>query len=228
MDVSEPESKSRRDLITKLLPYVAVSTIKAGISASPLNVLTAAATKYNQDAEKTMGMVRDLLPLIPGFEKLQVAVVGSNAVSLVLQRQDLLSCGEVYLSKLFKQEGSAGAPAGAPQGEVERGAFPYVLHLPFKNVYLKVVEDLTLTEVSDLLDLARRLSPAEVWVVVDSGRAIDQRFDPVFVSETKILRGRVKSVSTAEMLREFFGGKFAVTIQRVDQNSVKVTLRLPG
>jgi len=226
--VSEPESKSRRDLITKLLPYVAVSTIKAGISASPLNVLTAAATKYNQDAEKTMGAVKDLLPLIPGFEKLQVTVVGSNAVSLVLQRQDLLSCGEVYLSKVFKQDGSDGARSGSPQGEAEKRMFPYVLYLPLKNVYLKVVEDLTLADVSSLVEFARKLNPAEVWVVVDSGRTVDQKLDPVFVSESKILRGRVKSVSTAEMLREFFGGKFAVTLQPADQNSLKVTLRLLG
>jgi hypothetical protein len=225
--VSEPvESKSKRDLITKLLPYVAFSAIKAGVSGSPLNVLTAAATKYNEDAEKTKGLVRDLLPLIPGFEKLQITVVGSNAVSLVMQRQDLLSCGEVYLSKVFKQEGADGAPAGPPMGEGEKQMFPYVLRLPFKSVYLKVVEDLTLSEASSLVDFARKVNPAEVWVVVDSGRSFDQKLDPVFVSENKILRGRVKSVSTAEMLREFFGGKFAVALERVDQNSVKVTLRL--
>jgi len=224
--LSEPESKSRRDLITKLLPYVAVSTIKAGITGSPLNVLTAAATKYNQEAEKTKGLVKDLLPLIPGFEKLQVTVVGSNAVSLVLQRQDLANCAEVYLSKVFKQEGASGAPAGPPQGEAEKGLFHYVLRLPSRSVYLKLVQDLSLAEVSELMDFGRRANPAEVWVVADSGRSFDQRLDPVFISENKVLRGRVKSVSTNEMLREFFGGRFAVATERAEKDALKVTLRL--
>jgi len=225
--MSEPvDQQSRRDLITKLLPYVAMSAIKVGIAGSPINVLTSAATKYNEDAEKTKGLVRDLLPLIPGYEKLQVSVVGSNAVSLVMQRQDLLSCAEVYLSKVFKLEGSGNAPAGPTRTDSEESMFPYVLRLPFKSVYLNVVEQLTDEGVSRILEFARKANPAEVWIVSDSGKRVDQRLDPVFVSENKILRGRVKSVTTAEMLREFFGGKFGATLEKLDQGSLKVTLRL--
>lgn len=218
------DPKSRRDLITKLLPYVAMSAIKAGIAGSPLNVLSDAVTKYNEDAEKTKELVKDLLPLIPGFERLHLTVVGSNAVSLVMKRQDLLSCAEMYLSKLFMLEGAAGAPAGPPP-EGEEGGFQYVLRLPFKNVYLKVVEELTAAEASRILDFASRRNPVELWIVSDKGLRLDQRLDPVFVSESKILRGRVKSVPTAEMLRVFFGERFAVTLERRDQDSVEVTLR---
>ena len=225
--MSEPvDPQSRRDLITKLLPYVAFSAIKVGIAGSPINVLTSAATKYNEDAEKTKGLVKDLLPLIPGYEKLQVSVVGSNTVSLVMQRQDLLSCAEVYLSKVFKMDGSSGAPSGPTRSGSDEGVFPYVLRLPSKTVYLKVVEQLTETELSSALAFARKANPAEVWIVSDTGKSIDQRLDPVFVSESKILRGRVKSVTTAEMLREFFGGKFAVALERLEQGALKVTLRL--
>jgi hypothetical protein len=225
--LSEPvDPKSRRDLLTKLLPYVAVSAIKVGLAGSPLNVLTNAATKYNEDAEKTKGMVKDLLPLLPGFEKLQISVVGSNAVSFVMQRQDLQSCAEVYLSKVFKLQGSDGSPSGSPQGEGGGAMFGYVLRLPFKSVYLKVVEVLDEAEASKLLDFARKANPAEVWIVADAGKSIDQKLDPVFVSENKVLRGRVKSVATVEMLREFFGGRFSVALERLDQNSQRVTLRL--
>ncbi|MDG6901414.1 MAG: hypothetical protein JRM80_05575 [Nitrososphaerota archaeon] len=220
------DPKSRRELITKLLPYVAISAVRMGLTGSPLTVLTSAATKYNEEAEKTKGMVKDLLPLLPGFEKLQITAVGSNAVSLVMQRQDLVSCAEVYLSKVFKFEGSDSAPSGVPKGEGGEAQFDYLLRLPFKSVYLKVVEELGETEVSSLLGFARGANPAEVWVVADAGRSVDQRLDPVFVSESKILRGRVKSVTTAEMLREFFGGRFAVTLEKPDRGSLKVTLRL--
>ena len=225
--MSEPvDSQSRRDLLTKLLPSIAFSAVKAGVTGSPISVLTNAVDKYNKDAEKTKGIVRDLLPLIPGYEKLQITIVGSNAVSLVMQRQDLLSCAEVYLAKVFKQQGSDGAPAGPPGGEGERKMFPYVLHLPFKSVYLKMVEDFTEEEAAKLLDYARTVNPAEVWVVMDSGKSLDQKMDPVFVSESKILKGRVRSVPTALMLREFFGGRFAVSFDKLENGSLKVTLRL--
>jgi hypothetical protein len=220
------DPKSRRDLLTKLLPNIAFTAIKAGITGSPISVLTQAATRYNEDAEKTKGMVRDLLPLIPGYEKLQITVVGSNAVSLVMQRQDLLICAEAYLSKVFKQEGSSGAPAGKPMGESERDMFAYVLQLPLKSVYLKVVANLSDEEISRTVEYAKKVNPAEVWVVADTGKGIDQKLDPVFVSESKILRGRVKSVPTAAMLREFFGGRFSVALEPVEQNSLKITLRL--
>lgn len=220
------DPKSRRELITKLLPYVAISAVRMGLTGSPLSVLTSAATKYNEEAEKTKGMVKDLLPLLPGFEKLQITAVGSNAVSLVMQRQDLLSCAEVYLSKVFRFEGSDSAPSSAPEGGGGEARFDYLLRLPLKSVYLKVVEELDETEVSSLLDFGRRTNPAEVWVVADAGRSVDQRLDPVFISESKILRGRVKSVTTAEMLREFFGGRFTVALEKLEQGSLKVTLRL--
>jgi hypothetical protein len=225
--LSEPvDPKSRRDLLTKLLPYVAFSAIKVGMAGSPLSVLTNAATKYNEDAEKTKGMVKDLLPLLPGFERLQIGVVGSNAVSIIMQRQDLQSCAEVYLSKVFKQQGAEGSPSGPPQGLGGEAMFDYVLRLPLKSVYLRVVEILSEAEESKLLDFARTANPAEVWIVADAGKSIDQKLDPVFISESKILRGRIKSVSTVEMLREFFGGRFAVGLERLDQNSQRITLRL--
>jgi hypothetical protein len=225
--VSEPvESQSKRDLLTKLLPSIAFSAVKAGITGSPISILTNAATKYNEEAEKTKGMVKDLLPLIPGYEKLQVSIVGSNAVSLVMQRQDLLGCAEVYLSRVFKQEGSDGAPAGPPAGEGEREMFQYALRLPFKSVYLKLVENLSDEEISRLLDYAKKVNPAEVWVVADTGKGIDQKLDPVFISENRTLRGRVRSVPTAAMLREFFGERFAVAFEPAGEGSLKVTLRL--
>lgn len=225
--MSEPvDSQSRRDLLTKLLPSIAISAIKMGVAGSPLSVLAAAADKYNADAEKTKGMVRNLLPLIPGFEKLQMTTVGSNAVSLLLQPQDLLSCAEVYLSRVFKLEGADGAPSGPPAGEFEKAMFPYVLRLPLKSVYLKVVEELTEVQLSKYVDFARRVNPAEVWLVADRGQSIDQRMDPVFVSENKTLRGRVKTVFTSEMLGEFFGRKFGIELQRLDFGAARVTLRL--
>lgn len=227
--MSDPvDSKSRRDLLTKLLPYAALSAIKVGMTGSPLSVLTSAAAKYNEDAEKTKGMVKDLLPLLPGFERLQITVVGSNAVSLVMQRRDLLGCAEVYLSKLFKMEGSDGAPAGPTQEGGAESIFPYVLRLPFKSVYLTALPELSEAEASRFIEFARGANPAEVWIVADSGKSIDQKLDPVFVSESKILRGRVKTVSTAEMLRDFFGGKFAVWLEPLERGALKVTLRLSG
>ena len=225
--MSEPvDSTSRRDLLTKLLPYLAASAIKAGMAGSPLNVLSAAATKYNEEAEKTRGMVKDVLPLIPGFERLQVTIVGSNAVSLVMQRQDLLSCAEVYLSRAFKLEGADGAPSGPPPAGSQEAMFPYVLRLPSRSVYLAVVEELTDAEVTRFTDFARKANPAQVWIVADAGKSVDEKLDPVFVSESKILRGRIKSVTTAEMLRGFFGVRFSVSLERADKGSVKVTLRL--
>lgn len=223
--MTEPvDPKSRRDVITKLVPYVALSAIKVGAFASPLSLLTSAAARYNENTQTTEEKVNDLLALLPGIEKLKIETVGPGKVSLQLQRQDIRSYVEQYLVRVFSREGAVGTTAlSAPaQGEAQ---FDCVLRLPSRAIYAKVIHTLTSQEESQLLSLGRKLNPAELWIFADSGPKIDVRLDPVFMAENRLRRGRIVSVSTAEMLSELFGHRFAVTVESSSVDDVKVTLR---
>ncbi|MDG7007069.1 MAG: hypothetical protein JRN06_02355 [Nitrososphaerota archaeon] len=220
------DSQARRELITKLLPFVAVSAIRLGMATSPLVALSSAVERYNTSVGKTKAKADDLLALLPGIERLRMEVLTPGEVALVLQRQDIVNCAEQYLRTVFVRDGSKGAmasPARAIGGEAQ---FDSVLRLPSKSVYLKSVSKLSQSEASKFLEAGRELNPAEVWIFADEGAMIDEHLDPVFISENKVMSGRVKSVLTADMLSELFGHRFAVSLGEKTDREVNVTLRL--
>ena len=222
----ESESESRRTLLTKLVPYLALSAIKVGVAASPVSVLASAAAKYNEAGEKTREKVNDLLPLLPGVEKLKIQIAGPDAVSFVLQRDDIRTYAEQYLRQFFALEGANGAPGGPPPAAGGLAEFDYVLRLPSRSVYIKVVETLTKEDASRVLGIAKRMNPAEVWVFEDQGEAVDLKLDPVFISENVVQRGRMRTVTAAEMLQELFGRNFYVTVGARTRESLEIVLRL--
>lgn len=193
---------------------------------SPVKVLSGAVDRYNQSTTETEKKVKDLLPLLPAFEKLQLQVVGSNTVQFVLGRADIMSCAEQYLARFFRSEGAGGAPSGQPSTKGGEAGLDYVLRLPSRNVYLKMLDTVDDTEASRLRELARELNPAEVWVFSDGGETLDERLDPVFVSEGKVLRGRLRSMTNAAMLYEFFGRKFSVASEPLADGTAKITIKL--
>ena len=219
-------SGSRRELIAKLLPFIAVSAIKMGVMTSPLGIITSAANRYNETVERPAERIGDLLPLLPGIEKLRVEVNGAGSVALTLERGEVSSCAEEYLRRLYSLEGGGRTRVGVPSSAEGGGTFGHVLRLPSRNIYLKVTEELTQQEAASLLDLARRMNPSEVLIVADTGAGADERLDPVFVSENKIMRGRFRSISTAEMLAGFFGNRFTSQVEFITPEEVKVTLGL--
>lgn len=218
--------ESRRELITRLVPYLAVSAIKLGTFVSPLSLVSNAAARYNEETDKARKKVNDLLPLLPGIEKLKVEALAPGEASVVLQREDVRSCAEQYLVRAFKAEGAERARSGTPNPGSIEGRLDHVIRLPSRGVYLKLLEELTDAEAESLRDLARKMNPAEVWVVADRGPRLDEQMEPVFTSEGKILRGRFRSVPTADLLSGFFGGRFDVSTEKVPPGALKVTLKL--
>ena len=221
----DQQGNSRRELVTKLLPFIAVSAIKMGMLTSPLGIITSAANTYNRTVERQGEKIEDLLPLLPGVERLNVEVSGPDAVTFTLQKQDVASCAEQYLARLFRSEGAAGSRAGPASPSGEESRFDYVLRLPSKNVYLKLEDELTEEGATRLLGAARKLNPAEVIVVARGGVSVDEVLDPVFVSENKILRGRVRTMPTSELLSAFFGDRFVPAFEP-EGEAIRVTLRL--
>jgi hypothetical protein len=224
--VSPEEGNPRRELVTKLLPFVAVSAIRLGVLTSPLGIISSAANRYNETVQKPSEKIDDLLPLLPGIEKLQVEVTSPETVTLTLQREDVSWCAEEYLSKTFSREGARGAISRTLASSGVEAEFDRVLRLPSKNIYLKLAVELPEDEAKRLLEVARKLNPAEVLVVTDRGGGLDVRFDPVFVSENRVLRGRFRTISTTELLAGFFGSRFESRVEFVNDETVRVTLRL--
>ena len=220
-----PDGTARRELVAKLLQFIAVSAIKIGMFTSPLVIITSAADTYNRTVQKPGEQIGDLLPLLPGVENLHVEVNGPDSVTITLQKQDIRACAEQYMEREYGPEGSAGARAGPPSPSGDESLFDHVLRLPSRNVYLKMEEELQEAEAASILRASRSLNPADVLIVADKGVAIDERLDPVFVSENKVMRGRVRTMSTSELVSAFFGKKFTSAIEPLDE-AVRVTLRL--
>jgi len=216
----------RRELVTRLLPYMALSAIKVGIFTSPLTLIANAATKYNEEAATATDKVSDFLSLLPGVEKLKMEVVGMGAVSLVLERRDIGVCAEQYLRRVFKVEGSEGAPRGGPHRGGEGPGYDFCLRLPAKTVYLKLLKTLYDEDIPRYREGLRKFNPAEFWIMADNGRMLDERLDPIFVSENKVFRGRLKAMKTADMLYESFDRRFRVEMAPEGDDSVKLVLRL--
>lgn len=218
--------KGRRRVFSKLLPNLAITAVGASLFSSPLRLLTSTVESYNKAADETTKKVNDILPLLPWLEKLQLNVEGPRTISLVLGKEEIGSSLEQYLFRRFKGDGASGATFGAPSGSREKAEFDYSLRLPLKNVYARASRTLTAADRERYLEVARRVNPSEVWLLTDGGESVDELMDPVFVSENTVLRGRLKSVTTTEMLSEFFGKEFDVRVEPQEDDSDKVVLHL--
>ncbi|MDG6989118.1 MAG: hypothetical protein JRN21_07305 [Nitrososphaerota archaeon] len=226
MTEEEDVDKTRRRVFAKFLPHLAVTAIGVGVFSSPVRLLSSAVERYNKATEETTKRLNDLLPLLPWLESLQLNVEGPRTVSLVISKEDMGSSVEQYLIRRFKNDGADGAMFGEPPGSREKAEFEYALRLPTKNVYAKVSRTFTVPDRERYLEIARRLNPSEVWLFVNSGEDVDEPMDPVFVGENAVLRGRLKSVTTAEMLSEFFGKEFDVVVEPQDDGSDRVVLHM--
>lgn len=228
MTKKEDRDESKREMFSKLLPHLAISAIGMGLFSSPVGLLLSAADRYNQATEETAKKVNDLVPLLPWLERLQLKVEGPRTASLLMRREDAESGLEQYLLRRFQSEGANGAKFGDPPGSREKTEFEYALRLPMRNIYTKFVGTLTGRERERYSEIAKRLNPSEVWLLVDGGEGVDDLMDPVFVSENVVLRGRLKSVTTTEMLSELFGKEFDVRVDPQSDGSLRVALSLRG
>jgi hypothetical protein len=222
----EDVDESRRKMFVKFLPHLAVSAIGFGLFSSPTKLLTSALDRYNKQADETTKKMSDLYPMLPWLERLQLNVEGPRTVSLVMRKEDMDSSLEQYLIRRFLAEGAGSAKLGAPPGKREKAEFDHVLRLPGKSVYTKTAGTMTGSDRERYMEIAKELNPSEVWLLVDGGEAIDEFLEPVFVNENTVLRGRLKTVTTAEMLSDLFGKEFDVTVAPQDDGSDKVVLRL--
>lgn len=222
----EDVDESRRKVFAKFLPHLAVTAVGMGLFSSPVRLLSSAMDRYNKATEETTKKVNDLIPLLPWLERLQLNVEGPRTISLVMRKEDMGSGLEQYLLEAFRDEGAAGMKLVEPPGSREKSEFDYALRLPAKNVYAKIVGTLTQDDRARYLEAAMRLNPSEVWLLVDGGESVDELMDPVFVNENMILRGRLKSVTTTEMLSGFFGKEFDVMVDPQEDGSDKVVLHL--
>ena len=222
----EDVDETRRRVFAKFLPHLAVTAIGAGVFSSPVRLLSSAMERYNKATEETSKKLNDILPLLPWLESLELNVEGPRTVSLVMSKGAMSSSVEQYLIRRFRKEGAHGATFGRPPGGREKAEFEYALRLPSKTIYVRIARTFTASDRQHYLEVARLLNPSEVWLFVNNGEAVDEPMDPVFVGADSVLRGRLKSVTTAEMLSEFFRNEFDVVVDPQDDGSYRVVLHM--
>ncbi|MDG6916980.1 MAG: hypothetical protein JRM85_05225 [Nitrososphaerota archaeon] len=226
MTEEEDVDAARRKMFVKYLPHLAVSAISFGLFSSPTKLLTSAVDRYNRQTEETTKKMNDLYPLLPWLERLQLNVEGPRTVSLVMRMEDIESGLEQYLTRRFLSQGAGGAKLEVPPGRSEKAEFDHVLRLPGKNVYTKTAGTITPSDKERYMEIAKRLNPSEVWLLIDGGEDMDELMEPVFVNENTVLRGRLKTVTTTEMLSELFGKEFDVMVEPQDDGAERVVLHL--
>ncbi len=226
MNEEEDVDAARRKMFVKYLPHLAVSAISFGLFSSPTKLLTSAVDRYNRQTEETTKKMNDLYPLLPWLERLQLNIEGPRTVSLVMRMEDIESGLEQYLTRRFLSQGAGGAKLEVPPGRSEKAEFDHVLRLPGKNVYTKTAGTITPSDKERYMEIAKRLNPSEVWLLIDGGEDMDELMEPVFVNENTVLRGRLKTVTTTEMLSELFGKEFDVMVEPQDDGAERVVLHL--
>jgi ribosomal protein S15P/S13E len=210
-DEEGPVEGERRKILAKSLPFMINAAWEAHAALSPMNLASTAVSEYQKMEKDAKLQENEVRSLVKAIENLNLKSEGRGRLSLTLTRNQIVDLVGYYLVTKFLTEGSWGS-------KFKRSTLPEFdvsLSLANRTIYAKFVrEKMNDDRLFGEVDKAETLNPCEVWVFsLEKDRRFDVRFDPVFLSETKILRGRFRLGPATEVLQELLKGKFSVDVQ---------------
>ncbi len=179
--------------------------IQAQSILSPGALMEAALKEYERSEKEVEDQRGELSMLLKRLSELDVQVSGGR-LRLTLTRPQALRLVGDYLSKIYLPDGGASSELReAPSGS----GFDGVMILPNFSVYVTLEEEVPSTESIDAkVRKAMSLNPGQVWAFcIPEVQRHDSRFDPVFVSENKVLRGRLRVLPVSDVFKEISGGR---------------------
>jgi len=211
----------RRRILAKSLPFMINAVWEAHTVLSPANLASAAASEYQRLETSAKLREEEIKSLKQDIGRLNLQSESTGRISLTLTRSEILELAGNYLISQFRNDGSAGSQftvSSSHQG------YDGMLNLPNKVVFSKLVrEKIDQNWIFGEVDKAESLNPAEVWIFTYDEHRFDVRFDPVFVSETRIMRGRFKLLPLTEMIGSITRDSFSASIESSGESEDDVT-----
>jgi hypothetical protein len=227
-DTTEPE---RRKLLAQALPYMLNVYWEARTTFSPGGLAAVALNQYERVEQNHKLQRVDLELLAHDLGQLDMKIEGAGRISLTLSKDQLLGFIRNYLISYFLSQGSSSSELVRTKGK----DYDATLTLPSKTIFVKLRKS-SLDEAAINLELerAKALNPSEVWIFPYFGiEGKDIRFDPVFVSEDRILYGHLRVVPVSEVMTAATGGRFfafavntinGVSVPKPDEDSLRLLL----
>ena len=201
----------RRKILAKSLPFMINAVWEAHTVLSPANLASVATSEYQRLEASAKLREEEIKSLKQDIGHLNLQSESTGRISLTLTRGEILELVGNYLISQFRDDGSAGAQFTVSPNH--RG-YDGVLNLPSKVIFSKLVrEKIDQNWIFGEVDKAESLNPAEVWIFTYDENKFDVRFDPVFVSETRIMRGRFKILPLTDLIGAITKGSFSASIE---------------
>ena len=202
----------RRALLVKALPYLVAAYWEAGTQLTPSSLLTRILETYENlrediasERDNLQSMLSDLNDLKINFE--------DGKLSFDLDRQTALDLIAAYLKKSFAKDGGTTAISKTFAAELaELQHYDAELKLPDRSIYARLLfRELRNDELSTFREEAQRRPASEYWLFCLKGKEFDIRLEPVFVSENKVMFGRVRCLSFSRILDEMLEKSYQVS-----------------
>lgn len=203
----------RRKILAKSLPYMLSAVWEAHQVLSPGYLASTAVEQYEK-IEKNARINREELAAVTRYVgMLNLQSDGTGRLSVTLTKSQLLALIANYLSAQYFGQSSRDAeliPSPAVEG------YDGMLTLPSKSVFVRVLkEDLDKEMWVKEVNKAETLNPNDVCIIChETSHKTDILFDPVFVGENKVQRGRFRLMSLADLFGEISKKKFTAIIEK--------------
>ena len=202
----------RRMLLARSLPYMLNAVWEAHQVLSPGNLASTAISQYQKLENKARLNREELEAVTKDIGKLDLQSEGTGRLSLTLSRPQIMVIIANYLSSQYFGQTSSDAEL---KPAVAVPDYDAMLVLPTKAVFVKLIkDDLDQKSLVKEIDKAETLNPSDVCIIAhETSRRTDILFDPVFVSENKIQRGRFRLMSLPDLFGEISKRQFTATIE---------------
>jgi hypothetical protein len=203
----ESERLDRRRMLRKTIPFAANLLWETRSALSPAKLASSTVngyTKIENDLKMQRAELSDMLGDIPepGLS------YGREGLLLAMSRSQFLTLSRNYLRMVL-----LGKNNRAINFSLSHPEYDAVAYLTDRTIFVKLQKselDISQTEIE--IEKARKLNPSEVWIFSHKDIAPnDFRFDPIFISENKVLRGHLRIMPASAVVTTVCGGKYAAS-----------------
>ena len=198
----EPDQADRRRMLIQAVPFAANILWKTHTALSPAKLASAAMNGYTnieKDISSRLMELRAVFNDIPGVD-LQYDRRGE--ISLSLPKAQLLGLMGNYLKSRYS---ASSQPAMFLPGH---DGYDGTAFLTDRTVFVKLVKSELDLQLETEIERAKKLNPSDVWIFSQGQIRSEFEFDPVFLSENKILRGHLRVMPTSSIITEISGRKY--------------------
>ena len=214
----EPEKADRRKLMGQAIPFALKALWEARSAISPARLTTEALDQYSKVEAEGKLQRNELQAVLEEILRQKIHLEGAGKIALTLSREEVLTLIGRILKRQFAGEGANRVELDILPHDSGRDA---ILPLLTRNVSVKLY--LSSEDAANLqsdLEEAKKDNPSELWIFswLPSLQERNLRFDPVFLSESRILRGRLRVQPIGSIFNEITEGNFSATLIGVDQD----------